>query len=737
MSAPPSKTGDPAASAGRRPRRTVTEGGRDMLSPSITFLKVRGISIGAHWSWIFVAGFIAWSLGDQLFPRTHPGLDERSYVYMGVVSAVIFFVSILLHELGHAFQALKEGMKVDGITLWLFGGVARFEGMFPSAGAEFRIAIAGPIVSLFLGLAFAAAGLLGDNAGMPEQVVGVATYLGRINLIVLAFNMVPALPLDGGRVLRSWLWHRQGSFTAATLSAARAGTAFGYVLMGAGFLSLFSSAVTGGIWFIVLGFFLLQAAQSEAQYAHLARVFRPLKVRDLMTAEPVKASPTLTVADFLEWILPLRHSTFPVSDNGELLGLISIRMAGAVPAGERQRLLVRDVMLPADSVPVVDPDTEMMDALTALRAGLGRAVVLDDSERIAGILSVSDVVKALELEQARGPAPEPEAKSAGVAVWVVVTLVIALAAAAFYQPPLAVLSPAPAVDISQDITIDGVPVTETTGEYLLLAVQVTRPTGLGALWAIVHPQQDVLPISAVVPEGVGNAEYAEEQQNVFVQSQLIAAAAAARAAGLEVALAGTGARIVGILPDSPASEELEAGDVVTAVDGNPVDLADQLATFIRERPAGTTFELTVEREDTELEVRVPSTRLEPRGGGRPSIGILVETRDFDIDLPFEIEFREREIGGPSAGLAYALAITDMLDPRDLARDRDVAASGTIRIDGEVGPVGGLPQKAAAAEAAGAEILLVPSEEVGEADSTSLPLQGVSTLQEGVSALSGN
>jgi PDZ domain-containing protein len=372
-----------------------------------------------------------------------------------------------------------------------------------------------------------------------------------------------------------------------------------------------------------------------------------------------------------------------------------------------------------------------------LRAGLGRAVVLDDDGQIAGILSISDVVKALELEQARGPAPEPEARSAGLAVWVVVTAVIALAAATFYHPPLAVLSPAPAVNIAGDITIDGVPVTEASGEYLLLAVQVTRPTGLGTLFAIAHPRQDVLPISAVVPEGVGDTEYAEEQENVFVQSQLVAAAAAARAAGLEVTLRGTGAQIAGILPDSPASEELEVGDVITGVDGNPVELADELARFIRERPAGTTFQLTVEREDRELTVGVPSTRLEPRGGGRPSIGVLVETRDFDVDLPFEIEFREREIGGPSAGLAYALAITDMLDPRDLARGRDVAASGTIQIDGEVGPVGGLPQKAAAAEVAGAEILLVPSEEVGEADSTSLPLRGVGTLQEAVSALGGN
>ncbi len=725
-----SQTAEPPV-AGRR-GEVPEDGG--MMAPSITFLKVRGISIGAHWSWVVVAGLIAWSLGAQLFPRTSPGLDDRSYVVMGAASAIIFFGSILLHELGHAFQALKEGMKVHGITLWLFGGVARFEGMFPSAGAEFRIAVAGPIVSALLGLAFSFGAVLGEGAGAPEQVVAVASYLGRINLIVLAFNLVPALPLDGGRVLRAWLWHKQRSFTAATLSAAKAGKAFGYVLMGAGFLSLFSSAVTGGVWFIFLGFFLLQAAESESQYAVLARTFRPFKVRDLMSPEPVTASPALTVAQFMEWVMPKKHSTYPVGEDGRLLGLISIRMAGAVPAEDRARTLVQDVMLPVDSVPVLQPDTAMLDALTTLRSGLGRAVVLDD-DRISGILSVSDVAKALELEQARGPAPEPEARSAGVAVWLVVTLLIAMAAAAFYHPPLAVVSPSPAVDISDDITIEGAPVSELNGRYLLLAVELSRPSALGALWALVHPEQDVVPISAVVPEGVGNTEYVQEQRNVFRQSQMIAAAAAARAAGYEVTLEGTGAQISGILPDSPASEKLRVGDVITGVEGNPVALADDLAKAIGGRPAGTTFRLTVEREgDEQQQITVTSTRLDAGEGSRPSIGVLIETRDFEVDLPFEIELRERTVGGPSAGLAYALAINDLLDPEDLANGRDVAASGTIRIDGEVGPVGGLSQKAAAAEEEGADILLVPGEEVDSSGSSSP--HGVRTLEEAISILTG-
>ncbi|CAN5739239.1 hypothetical protein BH23ACT12_BH23ACT12_19570 [soil metagenome] len=704
-----------------------------MMSPSITFLRVRGIPIGAHWSWLVVALFIAWALGAETFPRSHPGLDDRSYAYMGVATAVIFFASILLHELGHAFQALKEGMKVHGITLWLFGGVARFEGMFPSAGAEFRIAVAGPVVSLLLGIGFTAAAIGGDTLGLPEQVLGVMAYLGRINLIVLAFNLVPALPLDGGRVLRAWLWHRQRSFTAATLSAAKAGKAFAYVLMAIGFMSLFTRAVTGGIWFIFLGFFLLQAAQSEAQSAILARAFRPFRVRDLMSREPVQVPPTSTVSEFMDRLPAMKHSTYPVSGDGRLLGLVSIRMAGAVPAGERHSTLIRDVMLPLDKVPVLEPETEMLDALTALRAGLGRAVVLGD-DRIVGILSVSDVAKALELEQARGPAPEPEARNAGAAVWVIVTVLIAMAAAAFYRPPLAVLSPAAAVDISEDLTLEGVPVTELSGRYYLLAVQVSQPTALGALFAIVHPRRDILPLSAVIPEGVDDPEFAREQQDVFLESQMIAAAAAAAAAGLDVTIEGSGAQIAGILPGSPASRELKTGDVITAVDGRPVNLANDLSAFITERPAGTVFELTVMREEEELEIKISSARPEPGGEGRPSIGVLVQTRDFDVDLPFEITFREREIGGPSAGLVYALAIADLLDSRDLAAGRDIAASGTIRINGDVGPVGGLNQKASGAESVGADVLLVPAEEVGQIGATDVNLRGVARLEDGISVL---
>lgn len=344
-----------------------------MMESSFTFLKVRGIRIGAHWSWLLVFAYISWALGTAIFPQAHPGLAGSTYLAMGLVSALAFFASIVLHELGHAFRALREGMRIDGITLWLFGGVARFSGMFPSAGAEFRIAVAGPIVSVAIAAVFALLALASQQLEWPGTVRGVTEYLARINAILVGFNMVPALPLDGGRVLRAWLWHRQGSFTAATVSASRAGRAFAYVLIGIGILAFFSRARGSGIWFVFLGWFLLQAAQAEASFAMVLSAFRHLRVRDLMSPDPVIVSPDMTVAHFLSEVTQLRgHSSYPVADGGRLAGLVSLRLAAGVPLQAREQTTVAQVMLPRNDVPTVPPDSEVLDALEAIRTGPGQ-----------------------------------------------------------------------------------------------------------------------------------------------------------------------------------------------------------------------------------------------------------------------------------------------------------------------------------------------------------------------------
>src|SRR5215204_2875785 len=173
------------------------------MNPTFQLGRIAGIRISANWSWLIVFALITWSLAVAVFPSQNPGFSDGEYVVMAVAAALLFFASLLLHELGHALQARREGVEIEGITLWLFGGVAKFRGMFPSAGAEFRIAIAGPLVSLALGTIFV---LLAWKASLPEVADGVAAWLGYINLTLLVFNLLPALPLDGGRVLRSALW---------------------------------------------------------------------------------------------------------------------------------------------------------------------------------------------------------------------------------------------------------------------------------------------------------------------------------------------------------------------------------------------------------------------------------------------------------------------------------------------------------------------------------------------------
>lgn len=708
-----------------------------MTESSFTFLRVRGISIGAHWSWVLIFALIVWSLSAALFPQAVPGLDDRAYLVMGLVTGVLFFASILLHELGHAFQALKEGMRIDGITLWLFGGVARFKGMFPSPGAEFRIAIAGPVVTLVLAVAFFLVRGALDFANTDEAAVGVVDYLARINVLLLLFNLVPALPLDGGRVLRSWLWRRQRSFRAATASAARAGKAFGGMLAFIGLLGLFTGGTTGGLWLVFLGWFLVQAAQAEAAMVLVRQAFSGMRARDVMTPDPLVVPPHMTVADFFEEVIgPRGHTSYPVASNGELRGLVSMRRAGEVPVGERSTVTVERIMVPRPEVPTLSPDTDMIDAFEMLQDTPRRAVVMD-GDRIAGILSISDAAGMLRAEQARGPRAEQGVRRAGPLVWLVVGALMLTAAGALYRPPVVVIEPGQTLDVSGDIEIDGVPVDEPTGDYLLTSVRLRRPNALGVALAAFDPNKEILALDAVIPRGVDTEDFSRQQRELFDESRMAAAAAAAQAVGIEVDIQGSGARVDGLLGGSPADEVLREGDVIVAVNGREIRITSELQQIIRARPAGTTFSITVERDGDRREFQIESARIQRIAEGAVGIGVVVSTRNFSLDLPFEIDFAERDIGGPSAGLAYALAIADMLDRNDYARGRTIATTGTVTFDGSVGAVGSVDAKAVAADRAGAELFLVPQDEVEDARETGLEVLGVTDLEQALRALSGS
>jgi Zn-dependent protease/CBS domain-containing protein len=369
------------------------------MGSSLRLGRIAGIEFGVNWSWLVVFALIVWTLASAIFPSTNPGLSKATYIAMAVVAAFLFFLSILLHEFGHALQARREGIEIDGITLWLFGGVARFKGSFRSAGVEFRVAIAGPLVSLVLGVLFVLIALID---GIPSEVDGVSAWLGYINLTLLVFNLIPAPPLDGGRVLHAALWRWRGDYVWATRVAANVGRGFGYLLIALGIAMFIFESSFSGAWLAFLGWFLLNAATAEARYLLTQQALRGLRVRDVMTPNPVVVSPDTTLGDFMDNIvLSQRHTTYPVVDDDKPVGLLPFRCVADVPRAEWDLRRVRDCLISLDKVPVMREDEDAVDALAELSQSAGGHGLVLSNGGLAGIISTSDLARALDARRRR------------------------------------------------------------------------------------------------------------------------------------------------------------------------------------------------------------------------------------------------------------------------------------------------------------------------------------------------
>ncbi|MDQ3874152.1 MAG: site-2 protease family protein [Actinomycetota bacterium] len=372
------------------------------MDGNLTLGRVGGVQVRINWSWLVVFALIVWSLAATVFPSQNPELSDGVHLAMGVAAALLFFASVLLHELGHAWRARSEGMEIDGITLWLFGGVAQFKGQFPNAGAEFRVAIAGPVVTLVVGVGF----LLVALAPLPGAVDGVAAWLGYISLALLAFNLIPALPLDGGRVLRAALWRARGDLGWATRVAADVGMGFGYLFIALGVVMFIVEGSFSGAWLAFVGWFLLQAATAEARYVATDQALAGLEVRDLMARHPVTVDPDLTVARFMDAIAPSRpFTTYPVVDRDDRpVGLVPFSSVAAVPRSDWDVRRVEELMIPLDQIPLLGESTRAVDALAELsaRPRAHRGLVVDNGH-LEGLLSITDLARALETR--RPPRP--------------------------------------------------------------------------------------------------------------------------------------------------------------------------------------------------------------------------------------------------------------------------------------------------------------------------------------------
>jgi Zn-dependent protease/CBS domain-containing protein len=377
--------------------------------------RVAGIRIGASWSLLFIFWLIVWSLARGQLPHSAPGYTTSAYYTAAIVGGVVFYACLLAHELAHAVVARRRGIEVEGIVLWLLGGVSKLKGEPTTAGGEFRIAAAGPATSLALGALFFGLSRWAGAAHPASLLAATLGWLGWVNGLLGVFNLVPAFPLDGGRVFRSALWRVHGDKRRATTAAMQAGQVFGYGFIG---LGLFTFVLTGagfsGLWLAVIGWFLLSASRSEATASAIATDLSGLRARDAMTPDPFTV-PVWVTLDLLveEGVRRRRLSSFPVVDQaGGFAGLITLARIQRVPMDRWPVTPTGAVARPPAQSPVVGPDDDLATVARHLSASADRRVVVVDASRVVGIISPSDLRRAATHSGGRAASPKPFAEAA-------------------------------------------------------------------------------------------------------------------------------------------------------------------------------------------------------------------------------------------------------------------------------------------------------------------------------------
>ena len=373
--------------------------------------RIAGIRVMASWTLLLLVPSATWLLAASIFPAQNPGLSDGSYLAMGLAATTLLIVSILLHEMGHAVEAHRQGIGVDSVTLWFLGGLTRFPGGFPTARAELRVASAGPAVTLTLGAVFGGVAVLVD--GSP-QIDGIVAWLAYINIVLLLFNLLPAFPLDGGRMLRGALWGRWGDHLRATRATARIGRSLGVGMLALGLLSTVGGAGAGGLWLVVVAWFLIGSAAAEQSLADAEAGLAGVHMGHLMHPDPVCVAPRLSVADLLADVVPAHpQPAYPVVAAGGMLGLVLPQRAEKVPAAERASVPVNDIALARGEFMEASAGDEIGPVLAGLAVPPRLAVVVDGA-RPVGLLLLGDVERFLERARRparprlrRGPPPSP------------------------------------------------------------------------------------------------------------------------------------------------------------------------------------------------------------------------------------------------------------------------------------------------------------------------------------------
>ncbi|UKO99156.1 site-2 protease family protein [Nostoc sp. UHCC 0870] len=356
-----------------------------------------GFEIRIDLSWLVIFFLVLWTLSTGLFPANYPGFDNATYFGMGIVATLLFFASLLAHELSHSFVARSKGIPVEGITLFIFGGVSRTRMDAENPGDEFQIAIIGPVTSFVLSALFGLLWYIGRNAGWSVVVNGVTSYLASINLILAIFNMLPGFPLDGGRVFRSLVWKYTGNLKKATQIASTGGKLLGYLLIALGILQTFGGAVLGGLWFVLIGWFLYTAAEASYEEILLRTSLQGVRVREVMTPYPETVNAELTLQELVDkYFLSRRYHSFPVMEDSKPIGMITLNKVKDIPREEWMYRTVQETMIPTQEGISARPEEQMSQVLEKMQtSGVRRVLVIQD-DLLTGIITTNDIANWLQ-----------------------------------------------------------------------------------------------------------------------------------------------------------------------------------------------------------------------------------------------------------------------------------------------------------------------------------------------------
>jgi Zn-dependent protease/CBS domain-containing protein len=382
-----------------------------MFGRAITLFKLFGFEVRVDASWLIIAALVTWTLALGLFPALIPGLSAATYWWMGAAGAAGLFLSIVIHELFHSLVARRFDLPMRGITLFVFGGVAEMGGEPQSPKVEFLMAIAGPLSSIALGGLFYGFATAARNGDWGAQTIAILAYLSWINWLLAAFNLIPAFPLDGGRVLRAGLWHFQKDITRATRTASRIGSGFGILLMALGVYRLFWGDFISAVWYFLIGMFLRNASQSSYQQVVLQQTLAGEPVQRFMHTQPVTVPADLSIQHLVEdYLFRYDFKMFPVvKESDRLAGCVTAKDVKQIPKEEWSGHRVEEVTEPCSEANTVSPDTDALKVLSKMReSGVSRLLVTD-RDRLVAVVSLKDLLSfvAKKLELDGGPAASP------------------------------------------------------------------------------------------------------------------------------------------------------------------------------------------------------------------------------------------------------------------------------------------------------------------------------------------